>query len=52
MNRIVQAIGEVPDHVQALIVLALGAALSLIHAEHGTGEALIAAGLAMWRGKP
>lgn len=49
-QRFVQAIAEIPDHVQALGVLALGAVVSLTH-EHATGQALIAAGLAMWKGK-
>lgn len=50
LKRIIDAVAEIPDHVQALAILACGAILSLTH-QHDTGQALIAAGLAMWRGK-
>lgn len=49
-ERIAQSIASIPDHIQALAIIAAGAALSLTK-QHDTAQALIAAGLAMWRGK-
>jgi len=51
LDKILKALADIPDHIQALTLIALGAGVSLIHAQHDTGQALIAAGLAMWRGK-
>ncbi len=51
IDRIVHALGEIPDHVQALALIALGAGISIIKGQHDTGQALIAAGLAMWKGR-
>lgn len=44
-------LGEIPDHIQALGVIAGGAGIKLIHPHESTGDALIAAGLGMWKGK-
>ena len=44
-------LGEIPDHIQALGVIAGGAFIKLIHPHESTGDALIAAGLGMWKGK-
>lgn len=51
LKSFVDAIASIPDHVQALAIIAAGAVVSLTH-QHDTGQALIAAGLAMWKGKP
>jgi hypothetical protein len=48
-SAIIDRIYAVPDHLQALFVVCLGAGMCLIHKD--AGQALIAAGLAMWRGK-
>jgi hypothetical protein len=44
-------LGEIPDHIQALGVIAGGAVVKLVHPHESTGDALIAAGLGMWKGK-
>lgn len=44
-------LGEIPDHIQALAVIAGGAGMKLAHPHESTGDALIAAGLGMWKGK-
>lgn len=49
LERIYKAITEIPDHIQALGLIALGAIVSLIHSHEATGQALIAAGLTMWK---
>lgn len=51
IERIFKTLAEIPDHVQALALIGLGAGVSIIHGQHDTGQALIAAGLAMWKGK-
>lgn len=51
LDRLLKTVQEIPDHVTALFLIVLGAGVSLVHAQHDTGQALIAAGLAMWRGK-
>jgi len=50
-DHILKFIAEVPDHIQAMALIVLGAAVSLIHNQHDTGQALIAAGLTAWRGR-
>ena len=50
-SAIIKVMGEIPDHIQALGVLVAGAVLKLIHPHEATGDALIAAGLGMWKGK-
>lgn len=52
LDRITHAIAEIPDHVQALAIILMGTLVCLDPHQHDTGQALIAAGLAMWRGKP
>lgn len=49
-ERILKALSELPDHLQACALIVLGAGVSLIHGQHDTGQALIAAGLTAWRG--
>jgi hypothetical protein len=51
LDKILKAVSDIPDHIQALALIVLGAGVSLIHAQHDTGQALIAAGLAIWHGK-
>ena len=51
IDRLLKSLAEIPDHIQALALIVLGAGVSLIKAQHDTGQALIAAGLAMWHGK-
>jgi hypothetical protein len=51
MGGFIKAIGEIPDHIQAIFVLMTGALLSTRHDSKDTGQALIAAALTMWRGK-
>jgi hypothetical protein len=46
-----KVLGEIPDHIQALGVIAGGAVIKLVHPHESTGDALIAAGLGMWKGK-
>jgi hypothetical protein len=48
---IAKSLGEIPDHIQALGVIAGGAVIKLVHPHESTGDALIAAGLGMWKGK-
>lgn len=47
----IKMLGDIPDHIQALGVLTGGAIIKLIHPHESTGDALIAAGLGMWKGK-
>jgi hypothetical protein len=49
-KRVIETLSEIPDHVTAIVVLAIGSLLTLCR-QHDTGQALIAAGLAMWKGK-
>lgn len=51
IRQIIDAIASIPDHVQALAIITAGAILTLCK-QHDTGQALIAAGLAMWKGQP
>lgn len=46
-----KVLGEIPDHIQALGVIAGGALIKLVRPHEPTGDALIAAGLGMWKGK-
>jgi hypothetical protein len=50
VRQIIDDIAAIPDHIQALAIIATGATLTLFK-QHDTGQALIAAGLAMWKGK-
>jgi hypothetical protein len=51
LDRLLTFISGIPDHIQALAIIALGTALSCTK-HPDTGQALIAAGLTMWRGQP
>lgn len=51
IERILKVLAEIPDHIQAMCLILLGACVSIIHGQHDTGQALIAAGLTAWRGK-
>jgi hypothetical protein len=51
MLEFLKQLGDIPDHIQALALIVLGAVVALFHQSHDVGQALIAAGLAMWRGK-
>jgi len=50
IKKSVDALASVPDHLWALCVVALGALLTVCH-QTANGQALIAAGLAMWKGQ-
>ena len=50
IKPIAEAIASVPDHIWALTIVATGSGLTIAH-QQSTGQALIAAGLAMWKGK-
>jgi hypothetical protein len=50
LKRAIEALATVPDHLWALCVVALGSLLTVCH-QTANGQALIAAGLAMWRGQ-
>lgn len=50
LRKIIDSIASVPDHLWALVIVATGAMLTVAR-QKDTGQALIAAGLAMWRGQ-
>jgi hypothetical protein len=50
VRQCIDDIAAIPDHIQALAIIATGAILTVVH-QQSTGQALIAAGLAMWKGK-
>lgn len=50
LRKTLDGIASIPDHLWAMAVIAAGSILTIAH-QHDTGQALVAAGLAMWRGK-
>jgi hypothetical protein len=50
LRKIIDDLAAIPDHLQALAIIVAGATLTAFN-QHDTGQALIAAGLAMWRGQ-
>lgn len=51
LGRIYRGLAEIPDHVSALALILLGAIVSMIHSHEATGQALLASGLALYKGK-
>lgn len=49
LERLINAANSIGDHVHALIIVGGGATVALL-GHKDTGEALVAAGLAMWKG--
>jgi hypothetical protein len=50
LKKILDGIASVPDHIWAMLLVATGAALTVLH-QKDTGQSLIAAGLALFKGK-
>ena len=50
LKKIIDGVASIPDHLWAMAVIGAGSVLTVAH-QHDTGQALIAAGLAMWKGK-
>lgn len=50
IRQFLDDLASIPDHLQALAIIITGATMTVFK-QHETGQALIAAGLAMWRGQ-
>jgi hypothetical protein len=53
LDKLIKFLGDVPEHIWAFALIALGALIAITHAAHGfeVGTSLTSAGLAAYKGK-